>query len=80
MADDLDPILDEVQLPMSREDIADFLGLKKETVSRSFRQLEERGLVERRDRHVVQIRNLPELRQMAGIWDFATPRRLVPPD
>jgi CRP/FNR family transcriptional regulator len=75
--DDLDPALNEVLLPMSREDIADFLGLKKETVSRSFRQLEDRGLVNRIDSHRVMILDLVALRKMAGIWDFASPRRLV---
>jgi CRP/FNR family transcriptional regulator len=75
--DDLDPVLNEVHLPMSREDIADFLGLKKETVSRSFRQLEERGLVDRADSHRVHILDLVALRKMAGIRDFSSPRRLV---
>ena len=77
VADDSDPRLDSVELPMSREDIADFLGLKKETVSRSFRQLEERGLISRRERHRVAIESLAALRELAGIWDFASPRRLV---
>jgi CRP/FNR family transcriptional regulator len=78
ITDDLAPALNRIELPMSREDIADFLGLKKETVSRSFRQLEERKLITRTDSHHVQILNLVALRQMAGIWDFASPRRLVP--
>jgi len=76
ITEDTDPVLDSVQLPMSREDIADFLGLKKETVSRSFRQLEERGLISRRERNGVQIEALEALRELAGIWDFASPRRL----
>ncbi|RLA28732.1 MAG: hypothetical protein DRR11_16290, partial [Gammaproteobacteria bacterium] len=62
--------------PMSREDIADFLGLKKETVSRSFRQLEERGLIHRDERNLVAIRELGTLRELAGIRDFASPRQL----
>jgi len=76
IVDDTDPALNTVQLPMSREDIADFLGLKKETVSRSFRQLEERGLISRRERSGVQIEALDALRELAGISDFASPRRL----
>lgn len=76
VADDNDPVLDSVQLPMSREDIADFLGLKKETVSRSFRQLEERGLISRQERNGVQVEALEPLRELAGIRDFASPRRL----
>jgi CRP/FNR family transcriptional regulator len=74
--DDLDPLLNEVQLPMSRVDIADFLGLKKETVIRGFRQLEERGLVHRRGHHEIQIVDLLSLRWLAGIWDFASPRHI----
>ncbi|MDH3977065.1 MAG: helix-turn-helix domain-containing protein [Gammaproteobacteria bacterium] len=68
--------LNKIELPMSREDIADFLGLKKETVSRSFRQLEDQGLILRDDRNNVSIENLPALRELAGIWDFASPRHL----
>lgn len=78
ISDDTDPHLDSIQLPMSREDIADFLGLKKETVSRSFRQLEERGLISRRERNGVRIESLDSLRDLAGIRDFASPRRLNP--
>lgn len=75
--DDQDSRLNQVGLPMSREDIADFLGLKKETVSRSFRQLEERGLILRDERNRVSIRDLVALRELAGIWDFASPRHLA---
>jgi CRP/FNR family transcriptional regulator len=76
IADDVDPRLDRIALPMSREDIADFLGLKKETVIRSLREIEDRGLVRRLDPHAVAITDLPRLRQLAGIADFASPRRL----
>lgn len=79
IADDASHRLAEVNLPMSREDIADFLGLKKETVSRSFRDLEERGLILRRDAQRVRILKLDELRALAGIHDFASPRRLLMP-
>jgi CRP/FNR family transcriptional regulator len=77
IADDNLPSLNDVSLPMTREDIADFLGLQKETVSRSFGQLEERSLIRRIDNHHVQIANLPALRELAGVMDFAAPRRLV---
>lgn len=76
-ADDADSALGEVQVPMSREDIADFLGLKKETVSRSFRDLEDRGLIRRLDTHRIRIDDLTGLRKLAGSWDFASPRRLT---
>ncbi|MCK6369923.1 MAG: Crp/Fnr family transcriptional regulator [Gammaproteobacteria bacterium] len=77
IADDGDPRLNDVALPMTREDIADFLGLTKETVSRSFGALERRGLIRRRDSHQVQIADLGALRELAGVLDFAAPRRLV---
>lgn len=77
MVDDGDERLGRVDLPMSREDIADFLGLKKETVSRSFKQLEIRSLLRRLDNDAVEILDLNQLRQLAGIWDFAAPRRIT---
>ena len=77
IVDDQDARLSSVSVPMSREDIADFLGLKKETVSRSFKALEERGLVRREAKHRVRILDVERLRQLAGIWDFASPRRVV---
>jgi CRP/FNR family transcriptional regulator len=73
---ELDPVLNDVHLPMTREDIADFLGLKKETVSRSFGQLEARGLIRRTGSHHVEIASLEGLRELAGVMDFAAPRRL----
>jgi CRP/FNR family transcriptional regulator len=41
-----------LRLPMSGADLASFLGLAEETVSRSLRQLEERGTLERRGREL----------------------------
>lgn len=72
------PDLDSINLPMSRQDIADFLGLKKETVSRSFTQLDDRGLINRPDNFHAQITDLDGLRDLAGIQDFSSPLRLMP--
>ena len=77
LADDGDSGLVEIQVPMSREDIGDFLGLKKETVSRGFRDLEARGLIRRLDSHLFRVDRLAELRKLAGTADFSSPRRLV---
>jgi CRP/FNR family transcriptional regulator len=71
------PELSTVHLPMSRQDIADFLGLKKETVSRSFTELDQRGLIERPDNYHAEITDLDGLRELAGIEDFSSPLRLV---
>ncbi len=77
IADDDDPRLNDVALPMTREDIADFLGLTKETVSRSFSALQGRGLIRRIDSHNVRATDLAGLRELAGVMDFAAPRRLL---
>ncbi len=76
IADDNDPSLAVVDLPMSRIDIADFLGLKKETVSRSLTQLEQKGLIQRQGSERVRITDLENLRELAGVLDFASPLRL----
>ena len=41
----LAPMSQAVPLPMRRQDIADFLGLKLETVSRTFAKLEQRDVI-----------------------------------
>ena len=45
----------EVPLPMARSDIADFLGLSLESVSRSASELERNGLVKFENRHLARI-------------------------
>lgn len=57
---------DPVELPMSRVDIADYLGLTVETVSRTISSLRKRALIELRDRHLVAIPRPAHLRQVAG--------------
>jgi CRP/FNR family transcriptional regulator len=57
---------DEVELPMSRQDMADYLGLTIETVSRMMTNLIRRGLIAPRARHSVTLRKLSALREIAG--------------
>jgi CRP/FNR family transcriptional regulator len=58
---------DPVQMPMTRQDIADFLGLTMETVSRSFSQLRASGCIAADNPPDVHIADLPALRQAADL-------------
>lgn len=53
------------RLSMSREEVGNYLGLKLETVSRTFSKLQEDGLI-RIDRRNLTIRDLPALERLAG--------------
>lgn len=55
----------EFNLSMARYDIASYLGLAVETVSRLFRRFQEDGLVEA-DRHRVRILNMERLREIVA--------------
>ena len=57
---------DLVQLPMSRGDIADHLGLTMETVSRTFTKLRQQQLIALPQLHKVQILDLAGLQRLAG--------------
>lgn len=54
----------EFRLPMSRREIADYLGLALETVSRVFQKLQEKGVLEVSGK-MTRICNLRELRELA---------------
>jgi CRP/FNR family transcriptional regulator len=59
-----------VDVPMSRSDIADYLGLTMETVSRQISQLKRSGLLAAPGHHTLEIRDLPTLRRRAeGVED-----------
>lgn len=53
------------RLSVSREEIGNYLGLKLETVSRTFSKLQEDGLIQI-DRRNLTIRDLPALEGLAG--------------
>ena len=64
-----------VELVMQRQDIADYLGLTIETVSRTFTHLKERGLIALPTTRRVEILNIGQLERLAAadrdapIWD-----------
>lgn len=57
---------EHIHLPMSRQDIAKFLGVALETVSRNFSRLQEEGVLEASGRHV-RLLDLIALRRSAGL-------------
>jgi CRP-like cAMP-binding protein len=56
----------EIVLPMTRTDIADFLGLTIETVSRTFTKFRIQGLIDLEQCILVTIRDLEALEMAAG--------------
>jgi CRP/FNR family transcriptional regulator len=56
----------DVPLPMSRSDIASFLNLTSESVSRAARGLQQRGLVVFESRHLARILNPSTLAKLAA--------------
>jgi len=57
---------DPVALPMNRSDIADYLGLTIETVSRTFTQLRTQKLIELMDEKQIRLLNPEALHEIAG--------------
>lgn len=52
---------EELDLPMTRQDIADYLGLTIHTVSRTLSQLQDQGLIDARASRRVRLRRQAEL-------------------
>ena len=64
-------------LPMTRLDIADFLGLTIETVSRAFSTLKKTGTISFTDSHSCVIMNIQRIRDLGGREDFTQHRGSV---
>jgi CRP/FNR family transcriptional regulator len=56
----------DVPLPMSRTDIANFLGLSREAMSRAAKSLQRRGIVRFPNRHLAQIIDAGRLASLAA--------------
>jgi CRP/FNR family transcriptional regulator, nitrogen fixation regulation protein len=54
----------EIELPMSRQDIADYLGLTIETVSRTFTQFASSGVIALQTSRRIQLRNRAALSRL----------------
>jgi CRP/FNR family transcriptional regulator len=59
----------EVELPMARVDIADFLGLTVETVSRVLTRLKSEGVIALSSPHLVSLRQMAGLYRLAGGYE-----------
>ena len=56
----------DIRLPMSRLDIADFLGMSIETVSRRLTDLKSKGVISLPSRHTAHIYKMGSLESLAG--------------
>jgi CRP/FNR family nitrogen fixation transcriptional regulator len=57
-----------IRIPMSREDIGDYLGLTIESVSRTFSELRRRGVIALEPQHCVTLVRAEALRDLAGSY------------
>ncbi len=60
-----------VDIPMRRGDIADYLGLTLETVSRMIHALKQAGVIDLPRPQLFVVRDLPALRRIAGVDELA---------
>lgn len=56
---------DTIDIPMSRQDVADYLGLTIETVCRMLTKLKDSRIIEIPDRHTIKVRSNSALRRAA---------------
>jgi CRP-like cAMP-binding protein len=57
----------ELYLPMSRSDVAEYLGMSLEAISRSFRTLASRGVLSFRNKRYVKVMNRDQLDALAEL-------------
>jgi CRP/FNR family transcriptional regulator, anaerobic regulatory protein len=60
------PIPRAIELPLSRTDLAEYLGLRLETVSRQLNRLEATGVIKRLDRRGIALCDIGELERLSG--------------
>jgi len=60
------PIPRAIELPLSRADLAEYLGLRLETVSRQLNRLESAGVIKRLDRRGIALCDIGELERQSG--------------
>lgn len=65
---------EHIDLPMTRLDIADFLGLTIETVSRAFSALKKAEIIAFTDSHSCEILKIDKIRDLGGREDFTVHR------
>lgn len=63
-----------VPLPMARVDIADYLGLTVESVSRALHEIKAKDFIRLPKPSLVELKNLPGLYQMAELEEIPAPR------
>ena len=66
-----------IDLPMTRLDIADFLGLTIETVSRAFSSLKKQGVIQFKDSHSCRLVRIETIRDLGGLSDFTKQRGMA---
>jgi len=69
---------DLVEIPVRRIDLAEYLGMQPETVSRCFKDLEKRAIIEATTLNALKLLNVPMLRRIAnGDKDMLTYERKI---
>lgn len=63
-----------MRMAIPRSDIADYLGLTNETISRVLARLKQEGLIEFRGPKTIVLKNIPALTYLAGIEEHPRPR------